>query len=133
MAGISRGATCASDDGTLMTCTIQATVPKLSLGEPQPEELEQELGQPPSQTPQQLAWEGLSELLLWRLSLRSPQAELRNSGLNCARHQRAVVASALGQSVVVAHQAPIAAIRSHPAVHRPRAPAADNDDCRLGE
>ena len=45
MAGISRGATRASDDGTLMTCTIQAAVPKLSLGEPQPEELEQELGQ----------------------------------------------------------------------------------------
>ena len=51
MAGISRGATRASDDGTLMTCMIQAAVPKLSLGEPQPEELEQELGQGPSQTP----------------------------------------------------------------------------------
>ena len=40
-----------SDDGTLMTCTIQAAVPKLSLGEPQPEELEQELGQPPRRRP----------------------------------------------------------------------------------
>ena len=51
MAGISRGASRASDDGTLMTCTIQAAVPKLSLGEPQPEELEQELGQPPRRRP----------------------------------------------------------------------------------
>ena len=41
----------ASDDGTLMKCTIQAAVPKLSLGEPQPEELEQELGQPPRRRP----------------------------------------------------------------------------------
>ena len=65
MAGISRGARRASDDGALMTCSIQAAVPKLSLRGPQTKELEQELGQPASQ-----AWRrgasarGLSELLL---------------------------------------------------------------------
>ena len=67
-----------------------------------------------SQTPLASSARGLSELLLWRLSLKSPQAELRNCGMDWCIHQRAVVAGALGQSVVVAHQAPIAAIAAIP-------------------
>ena len=54
----------------------------------------------------------LSDLLLCLLLLSMDQAELRDSGLNVADLQRAVVARALRPPWRCPHQAPIAAISS---------------------
>ena len=51
MAGISRGAKRASDDGTLMHAPIHPAIPKLSLWGPQAQAPEQELGQPSRRRP----------------------------------------------------------------------------------
>ena len=45
MAGISRGAERANDDGALIAWSIHSAIPKLSLWRPQDQAQEQELGQ----------------------------------------------------------------------------------------
>ena len=106
-----REATRTSDDGALMTCPRQAVFPKLSLSSWAQEEHDLELGERHRrlQTPAD-ACLTLPELQVVLLLCRAEQAQLRKYRLSRALQQRAVVAGALGQSVVVAHQAPMAAI-----------------------
>ena len=51
MAGTSGGARRANDDGALIARSMQTAIPKLSLRGAQPEEQEQELGQPLADAP----------------------------------------------------------------------------------